>query len=78
MSENGEQAGGRALSSREEWIRKENAVANTHATGKRYVFKVVDSPVRKLTLVATDEGLAAILWENDRPQPRPPEHRRRR
>jgi len=46
---------------------KENAVANTHATGKRCVFKVVDSPVRKLTLVATDDGLAAILWENDRP-----------
>ena len=46
---------------------KENAVANNHATGKRCVFKVVDSPVRKLTLVATDDGLAAILWENDRP-----------
>ena len=43
-------------------------MANTHATGKRCVFKVVDSPVRKLTLVATDDGLAAILWENDRPQ----------
>jgi len=42
-------------------------VANIHATGKRYLFKVVDSPVRKLTLVASDEGLAAILWENDRP-----------
>ena len=43
-------------------------MANNHATGKRCVFKVVDSPVRKLTLVATDEGLAAILWENDRPR----------
>lgn len=42
-------------------------MANIHATGKRYLFKVVDSPVRKLTLVASDEGLAAILWENDRP-----------
>ncbi len=42
-------------------------MANTHATGKRCVFKVVDSPVRKLTLVATDDGLTAILWENDRP-----------
>ena len=29
--------------------------------------KMVDSPVGRLTLVATDEGLAAILWENDRP-----------
>ena len=28
---------------------------------------MVDSPVGRLTLVATDEGLAAILWENDRP-----------
>jgi len=27
----------------------------------------MDSPVGKLTLVATDEGLAAVLWENDRP-----------
>jgi methylated-DNA-[protein]-cysteine S-methyltransferase len=34
---------------------------------KRYVYKVMDSPVGKLKLVATDEGLAAILWENDRP-----------
>ena len=25
------------------------------------------SPVGTLTLVATDDGLAAILWENDRP-----------
>jgi methylated-DNA-[protein]-cysteine S-methyltransferase len=25
------------------------------------------SPVGKLTLVATDRGLSAILWENDRP-----------
>ena len=43
-------------------------MANTHATAKRCVYKVVDSPVRKLTLVATDDGLAAILWENDRPR----------
>jgi methylated-DNA-[protein]-cysteine S-methyltransferase len=35
---------------------------------KRYVYKVVASPVGKLTLVATDRGLAAILWENDRPR----------
>ena len=38
-----------------------------HETKKRYVFKMVDSPVGKLTLVATDEGLAAILWQKDRP-----------
>ena len=34
---------------------------------KRHVSKVVDSPIGKLTLVATDDGLAAILWANDRP-----------
>jgi methylated-DNA-[protein]-cysteine S-methyltransferase len=37
-------------------------------TGKRCVSKLVDSPVGRLTLVATDEGLAGILWENDRPR----------
>ena len=35
-------------------------------TQKRYVFKRVDSPVGRLTLVGTSDGLAAILWENDR------------
>ena len=35
---------------------------------KRHVSKIVDSPIGKLTLVATDDGLAAILWENDRPR----------
>jgi methylated-DNA-[protein]-cysteine S-methyltransferase len=34
---------------------------------KRYVYKKFDSPVGRLTLVASDGGLAAILWENDRP-----------
>jgi methylated-DNA-[protein]-cysteine S-methyltransferase len=34
---------------------------------KRQVYKVIDSPVGKLKLVATDDGLAAVLWENDRP-----------
>jgi methylated-DNA-[protein]-cysteine S-methyltransferase len=33
----------------------------------RHVYKHMSSPVGTLTLVATDEGLAAILWENDRP-----------
>ena len=36
-------------------------------TRKRHVYKMVDSPVGRLTLVATDQGLAAILWQNDRP-----------
>jgi methylated-DNA-[protein]-cysteine S-methyltransferase len=35
---------------------------------KHHVYKHVSSPVGTLTLVATDEGLAAILWENDRPR----------
>jgi methylated-DNA-[protein]-cysteine S-methyltransferase len=30
-------------------------------------YKYMSSPVGRLTLVATDNGLAAILWENDRP-----------
>jgi len=43
-------------------------VKTDRTTGKHYVYKMVDSPLGKLTLVATDEGLAAILWENDRPE----------
>jgi methylated-DNA-[protein]-cysteine S-methyltransferase len=34
----------------------------------RHVYKRMPSPVGTLTLVATDEGLAAVLWENDRPR----------
>lgn len=37
------------------------------STPRRHVYKRVASPVGRLTLVATDDGLAAILWENDRP-----------
>ena len=36
-------------------------------TSKRYVYKWMDSPVGRLKLVATDEGLAAILWAKNRP-----------
>jgi methylated-DNA-[protein]-cysteine S-methyltransferase len=32
-----------------------------------YVFKTIWSQVGELTLVADAEGLAAILWENDKP-----------
>lgn len=32
-----------------------------------HVFKTIWSPVGELTLVADARGLAAILWENDRP-----------
>ena len=33
-----------------------------------YFYKTMPSPVGKLTLVANDRGLAAILWENDDPK----------
>lgn len=38
-------------------------------TSKRttFFYKTIQSPVGKLRLIATDRGLAAILWENDRP-----------
>ena len=39
-----------------------------HRTEKRYVYKWVKSPVGRLKLVATDDGLAGILWEKDRPR----------
>jgi methylated-DNA-[protein]-cysteine S-methyltransferase len=32
-----------------------------------YVFKTMKSPVGPLTLVASDQGLAAVLWEGDDP-----------
>jgi methylated-DNA-[protein]-cysteine S-methyltransferase len=35
---------------------------------QRYVSKVIDSPVGQLKLVASERGLAAILWENDNPR----------
>jgi methylated-DNA-[protein]-cysteine S-methyltransferase len=35
---------------------------------QRYVGKVIDSPVGQLKLVASEAGLAAILWENDNPR----------
>jgi methylated-DNA-[protein]-cysteine S-methyltransferase len=34
----------------------------------KLVYKIMDSPVGKLKLVASDKGLAAILWENDNPR----------
>ena len=30
-------------------------------------YKTIDSPVGKLKLVASDKGLVAILWQNDKP-----------
>jgi methylated-DNA-[protein]-cysteine S-methyltransferase len=34
---------------------------------KTYLSKTMPSPVGRLTLVGSDAGLAAVLWENDRP-----------
>ena len=34
---------------------------------RRLVYKSVDSPIGRLKLVGTDQGLAGILWENERP-----------
>ena len=34
---------------------------------KNYVYKTIKSPIGVLKLVASDDGLAAILWENDNP-----------
>ena len=33
----------------------------------RHFSKTMASPVGLLTLVASDQGLAAVLWENDNP-----------
>ena len=37
------------------------------ANRKAHVYKTVATPVGALTLVGSDRGLAAILWENDKP-----------
>ena len=37
----------------------------TQETPQTYAYKTMASPVGRLTLVATDRGLAAILWEED-------------
>lgn len=37
-------------------------------SGKRYVFTRADSPVGRLTLIGSDDGLAAVLWEGQDPR----------
>src|SRR3984957_14598071 len=37
-------------------------------TTGNYVYKLISSPFGKLKLVASDKGLAAVLWENDDPR----------
>jgi methylated-DNA-[protein]-cysteine S-methyltransferase len=36
------------------------------ANGQRLVYKWMDSPIGRLKLVATDQGLAGILWQKER------------
>ena len=49
-------------------VDRRRAMSKVENTGhKRHVCKRVQSPVGRLTLVATEDGLAAILWENDHP-----------
>ncbi len=38
-----------------------------HTVPKAHVSKTIRSPVGRLTLIASNDGLVAILWENDRP-----------
>src|ERR1700722_5662362 len=33
-----------------------------------YAYKTMKSPVSELKLIASEKGLAAILWENDKPE----------
>jgi methylated-DNA-[protein]-cysteine S-methyltransferase len=44
------------------------AAMSASNTAKIYVSKTISSPVGELTLVASAQGLAAILWENDSPR----------
>ena len=36
-------------------------------TNKNYVYKIMPTVLGKLKLIASNKGLAAILWENDKP-----------
>jgi methylated-DNA-[protein]-cysteine S-methyltransferase len=44
------------------------AMAKVDPARKRHVYTRMVSPVGTLMLVASDAGLAAVLWENDRPR----------
>ena len=41
--------------------------SSNRIASRRHVYKRVSSPVGQLTLAATADGLAAVLWEHDRP-----------
>jgi len=36
-------------------------------TNKNYIYKIMPTVLGKLKLIASEKGLAAILWENDKP-----------
>lgn len=40
---------------------------STSPAGKHHVASSIETPIGRLMLVATDDGLAAVLWANDRP-----------
>ena len=83
MSENGEHDAGAALYQVTVTSRpgaaEERAMAKVRSrnTQKRHVYKMVDSPVGRLTLVATDEGLAGDSVGERPPASRAVEHRGR-
>jgi methylated-DNA-[protein]-cysteine S-methyltransferase len=41
---------------------------NAAPDDRQYTFKIVESPIGSLKLVASQHGLAAILWKNDNPR----------
>jgi methylated-DNA-[protein]-cysteine S-methyltransferase len=61
MSENGEHDG-------QLWLRWRVPDFRWGIRMKSYVSKVIGSPVGPLTLVASRQGLAAILWKDDNPR----------
>jgi methylated-DNA-[protein]-cysteine S-methyltransferase len=69
MSENGEQSPRKSVAwsqSNAQWLCR---YALTSTENKMtYFYKTMPSPVGLLKLVASDAGLAAILWENDDPK----------
>ena len=77
MSENGERPDGAGpivdtMRRDRRALEVEAVMARTERTGAApRVHRVIDSPVGRLTLVATADGLAGVLWQNDRPGRRP-------
>ncbi len=48
-------------------MKKQRKVRGTKEINMNYYYKMMTSVLGELKLVASDKGLAAILWENDRP-----------